>query len=72
MHIFVAHPFPSLELSAPEPSKMEGCWLALRRCVGARCVRSSNVSISLSVLCLVVALSDCILSRYLGLTVGHN
>ena len=27
-------------------------------------VRSSNVSISLSVLCLVVALSDCVISRY--------
>ena len=32
MHIFVAHPFPSLKRSAPEPSKLEGCWFALRRC----------------------------------------
>ena len=29
MHTFVAHP---LELSASEPSKLEGCWLELCRC----------------------------------------
>ena len=65
MYIFVAPPCPSLELSATEPS--------MRKVVSLRFVdvlelgvRSLNVSVSLSVPCLVVALSDCILSRYLG------
>ena len=37
----------------------EGCRLALRRCVEARCQDVECLS-TLSVLCLVVALSDCI------------
>ena len=43
-----------------EPSKLEGCRLALRRCVEARCQDVECLS-TLSVLCLVVALSDCII-----------
>ena len=42
-----------------EPSKLEGCRLALRRCVKARCQDVECFS-TLSVLCLVIALSDCI------------
>ena len=42
-----------------EPSKLEGCRLALRRCVEARCQDVECLS-ALSVLCLVIALSDCI------------
>ena len=42
-----------------EPSKLEGCRLALRRCVEARCQDVECFS-TLSVLCLVIALSDCI------------
>ena len=38
---------------------MEGCRLALRRCVEARCQDVECFS-TLSVLCLVIALSDCI------------
>ena len=56
----------SLRLPSPlwsfhnlEPSKLEGCRLALRRCVEARCQDVECLS-TLSVLCLVVALSDCI------------
>ena len=64
----MAHSFPSLKLCASYSLRS---W----KVVGLRFVdvlelgvRSSNVSISLSVLCFVVALAvaDCILSRYLG------
>ena len=48
-----------------EPSELEGCWLALRRCVEARCQVIECFS-TLSMLCLVVALSDCIVSSYSG------
>ena len=58
----------SLRLPSPlwsfhnlEPSKLEGCRLALRRCVEATCSCQDVECLStLSVLCLVVALSDCI------------
>ena len=43
-----------------EPSKLEGCRLALRRCVEARCQDVECLS-TLSVWCLVIALSDCII-----------
>ena len=44
-----------------------GCWLALRRCVEAWCQVVECLS-TLSVVCLVVALSDCIVlvSSYSG------
>ena len=47
-----------------EPSKLEpGCRLALRRCVEVRCQDVECLS-TLSVLCLVIALSDCIYSAF--------
>ena len=49
-----------------DPSKLEGYRLAIRRCVEARCQDVECLS-TLSVLCLVVALSDCIIvSSYSG------
>ena len=63
----------SLRLPSPlwsfhnlEPSKLESCRLALRRCVEARCQNVECLS-TLSVVCLVVALSDgIIVSSYSG------
>ena len=57
----------SLRLPSPlwsfhnlEPSKFKGCRLALRRCVEARCQDVECLS-TLSVWCLVIAFSDCII-----------
>ena len=59
-------PSPLWSFHNLEPSKLEGCRLALRRCVEARCQDVECLS-TLSVLCLVVALSDCIIvSSYSG------
>ena len=52
-------PSPLWSFHNLEPSKLEGCRLALRECVEARCQDVECLS-TLSVLCLVVALSDCI------------
>ena len=34
----------TLDLSEPEPSKLEGCWFAPRRSVGARCQAAECLS----------------------------
>ena len=52
-------PSPLWSFHNLEPSELEGCRLALRSCVEARCQDVECLS-TLSVLCLVVALSDCI------------
>ena len=53
-------PSPLWSFHNLESSKLEGCRLALRRCVEARCQNVEYLS-TLSVLCLVIALSDCII-----------
>ena len=52
-------PSPLWSFQNLEPSKLEGGRLALRTCVEVRCQDVECLS-TLSVLCLVIALSDCI------------
>ena len=49
---------PLLDISSPEPSKLEGCWFAPQRSVGARCEVVEFSQYSLSVLGIFVALAN--------------
>ena len=60
MLVLLLLPTPLWSFHNLEPSELEGCRLALRRCVEARCQDVECLS-TLSALCLIVALSDCII-----------